>query len=432
VARSGPRNPDPGALGVIADGAHADLLLIDGDPLRDLSVREHPETLLALIMKDGRIDKDLVRAHRSSAPIDAEPRQGGRMVNLWGMSRARRILGAVAVVLAAAFAQPSGAADAPACKLVQMAEMPVETAGNRVIVIGEINGQPARILIDTGSSSSMIWRPSAKRYGLHLRDASQVRVWGVGGESYVQQAEVASLKIDRFVASKMTLPVAGDVEQDFDMILGVNFFGAVAIEFDLPHRKVRLLQGPGCKPAQFAYWARTFPEVDLVSKPVDSGRVEMVALLNGQPVSAMLESGAPLSTVAAEDAARVGVTKDAALPDSEHRMGGIGTGQVDTWIGTFQTFSLGAETIRNARLRIAELSTNTKDVRLGSRLARQVVRFTPLMLGVDFLLSHRVVVVGPERKMYFTYEGGPVFQTVAPTPPPDPVVPAPAAGDSGG
>jgi imidazolonepropionase-like amidohydrolase len=63
LARSGPRNPYPGALGVIAEGAYADLLLINGDPLQDLSVLEHPDTALALIMKDGRIYKDHVRGH---------------------------------------------------------------------------------------------------------------------------------------------------------------------------------------------------------------------------------------------------------------------------------------------------------------------------------------------------------------------------------
>ena len=63
LARSGPRNPYPGMLGVIAEGAYADLLLINGDPLKDLSVLEHPETSLALIMKDGRIYKDNVRPH---------------------------------------------------------------------------------------------------------------------------------------------------------------------------------------------------------------------------------------------------------------------------------------------------------------------------------------------------------------------------------
>jgi imidazolonepropionase-like amidohydrolase len=57
LAMSGPRNPYPGALGVIAPGAYADLLLINGDPLTDISILENPETAIALIMKDGHIFK---------------------------------------------------------------------------------------------------------------------------------------------------------------------------------------------------------------------------------------------------------------------------------------------------------------------------------------------------------------------------------------
>ena len=41
--------------------AYTDLVLIDGDPLKDLTVLEHPDTALALIMKDGRIFKDRIR-----------------------------------------------------------------------------------------------------------------------------------------------------------------------------------------------------------------------------------------------------------------------------------------------------------------------------------------------------------------------------------
>lgn len=63
LARSGARNPYPGKLGVIEEGAYADLLLIDGDPLQDLSVLEHPEASLALIMKDGRIYRDHTAQH---------------------------------------------------------------------------------------------------------------------------------------------------------------------------------------------------------------------------------------------------------------------------------------------------------------------------------------------------------------------------------
>ena len=47
-----------GKLGTIAPGAYADLLVVDGDPLTDLSVMTNPARKLKLIMKDGVIYKN--------------------------------------------------------------------------------------------------------------------------------------------------------------------------------------------------------------------------------------------------------------------------------------------------------------------------------------------------------------------------------------
>lgn len=54
----GPRNPYPGKLGVIEDGALADLLLVDGNPLEDITLVAKPETSFLIIMKDGTIFKN--------------------------------------------------------------------------------------------------------------------------------------------------------------------------------------------------------------------------------------------------------------------------------------------------------------------------------------------------------------------------------------
>lgn len=59
LALSGPRNPYPGKLGVIQEGAYADLLVVAGNPLQDLSLLAAPDKNLVLIMKDGKVVKDI-------------------------------------------------------------------------------------------------------------------------------------------------------------------------------------------------------------------------------------------------------------------------------------------------------------------------------------------------------------------------------------
>ena len=59
LALTGPRNPYPdGPLGVIEKGAYADLLVVQGDPLKDAAILEDYETNIRLIMKDGAVYKN--------------------------------------------------------------------------------------------------------------------------------------------------------------------------------------------------------------------------------------------------------------------------------------------------------------------------------------------------------------------------------------
>lgn len=61
---SGLRSPYPGKLGVVEEQALADLLLVDGDPLKDLSIIANPEKNFLLIMKNGQLYKNIVKAKK--------------------------------------------------------------------------------------------------------------------------------------------------------------------------------------------------------------------------------------------------------------------------------------------------------------------------------------------------------------------------------
>jgi imidazolonepropionase-like amidohydrolase len=57
LALSGPRNPYPGRLGVVEEGAIADLILVDGDPVADISLITRPRESFLAIIKDGQLVK---------------------------------------------------------------------------------------------------------------------------------------------------------------------------------------------------------------------------------------------------------------------------------------------------------------------------------------------------------------------------------------
>lgn len=58
LAMSGKRSPYAGKIGVIEEGALADILIVDGNPLKDLELLNNAEEKLLLIMKNGQIFKN--------------------------------------------------------------------------------------------------------------------------------------------------------------------------------------------------------------------------------------------------------------------------------------------------------------------------------------------------------------------------------------
>jgi len=57
----GPRDPYPGELGVVKEGALADLILVDGNPLKNLDLVADPDKNFVVIMKDGKIYKNTIK-----------------------------------------------------------------------------------------------------------------------------------------------------------------------------------------------------------------------------------------------------------------------------------------------------------------------------------------------------------------------------------
>jgi imidazolonepropionase-like amidohydrolase len=61
LALSGARSPYPGKLGVVEEGALADLLLVNGDPLTDIKLLEDADNNLLVIIKDGKLYKNALK-----------------------------------------------------------------------------------------------------------------------------------------------------------------------------------------------------------------------------------------------------------------------------------------------------------------------------------------------------------------------------------
>jgi hypothetical protein len=72
---------------------------------------------------------------------------------------------------------------------------------------------------------------------------------------------------------------------------------------------------------------------------------------------------------------------------------GFGRGTIASGIAPFASFRLGSEEVRNTRLRIGQFDDSAFD----------------MFIGADFFLSHHVYVANGQHKVYFTCNGGRLF-----------------------
>jgi tetratricopeptide (TPR) repeat protein len=67
---------------------------------------------------------------------------------------------------------------------------------------------------------------------------------------------------------------------------------------------------------------------------------------------------------------------------------------IETFLAPFTSFEIGDESIKNTQLRVGDIDLHSSD----------------MLLGADFFLSHHILISNSQKKVYFTYSGGPVFR----------------------
>lgn len=279
------------------------------------------------------------------------------------------------------------AAEAPKCKLLRIAEWMLRNEYYSPVVDGAVNGQKIRILLQTAASQTVIRRSAIR--ALDLTPAA------VEGRPDAEFVHIIEFRIGKTVRHDWRVAVAG--EQDFGddvaLILGDDFFQQADIEFDFGANAVRVYQARDCEGTPLAYWALAAPTV-----PIEAGdKIRLAIEINGKPVRALLDSGAGRSLIGAAEAEKFGITPESPGTLAAGCVSGFGKNAVDSWTGQFESFAIGGEVIRNPRIRFADLLQHTGDGQ------------ADMLLGADFLHSHRVLIARSQGKMYFTYAGGTVF-----------------------
>ncbi|MGE3452071.1 MAG: aspartyl protease family protein [Burkholderiales bacterium] len=302
-------------------------------------------------------------------------------------------------------------AAAAACTLARIAEWTAKGESDHFIIDGTINGRKVGILLDTGARTTLIHRAAAVKLGLQRRSEPGLRAFGIGGETTVESVDIDEFRIGGAARRNFRMLVAGerDLGERFSVVLGDDFLQHVDIEFDLPNKVVRLFSARDCEGAWLAYWAKAGAGV----VALESGQgIRFQVRVNDHPLAAMLDSGASTSVLSWPAAMRAGVQPDDPKIVPAGCAVGFGRRVAEVSVAPFESFAIGDELVRHPRLRVAAVWKDVAFAETGSRVPRVPDNLPEMLLGADFLRSHRVFVARSQAKLYFTHAGGLVFPAV--------------------
>ncbi len=310
--------------------------------------------------------------------------------------RKRRLQLGLLLAAAALLPVPTPAA----CVIGKMADLPVRMLGLRALMPVKLNGTDSQLVVDSGSFYSILSPASAMALRLKLSHTSVLPyIGGVNGAFDFSLATIDEFVLDNIpLRGKWQFVVGGtDVGDGAAGLLGSNILGIADVEYDLSDGVIRLMRPTDCRERSLAYWAGA-AQLPIEMMPIEytgkfGWRIAGTAVLNGHKIRVQFDTGAPTSVLTLAAARRAGVTPQSPGVVSAGIGFGLGRGKYPTWVGPFASFKMGGEETRNTRLRFGDLTMGDED----------------MLVGMDFFLSHRIYVANSQHKLYFTYNGGPVF-----------------------
>ncbi len=281
------------------------------------------------------------------------------------------------------------------CKIGKIAELPVTMNGLRPMVTAQINGVDAQFIADSGAFFSTLSPASAAELKLRIMP-SNIRVRGITGSTEAGVTTVKEFTLAGVPIRNVQFIVGGAQPGRAVGLLGQNVFRLADVEYDLAHGAIRLLKPEGCDKSMLAYWAQTgeaYSVMEIAWATEAQPHTTGTALVNGARIHVVFDTGAAYSLLSLRAAERAGVTPDSPGAVKAGLVGGLGARTEQTWVAPVASFKIGDEEVKQTKLRFGDVNLPEAD----------------MLIGTDFFLSHRIYVASSQRKLYFTYNGGPVF-----------------------
>jgi tetratricopeptide (TPR) repeat protein/predicted aspartyl protease len=291
---------------------------------------------------------------------------------------------------------------------LEYAQLPVIMVNLKPEVDAKVNGQSVRFVLDSGAFYSMITPGTATALKLHSRPAP----YGLAMQGFGGSFQVSVVATDHFEVGGTDLrrveflTGGGETGASAAGSLGQNILHANDVEYDLANGIVRFVRAKDCE-GPMVYWAApgaAYSSIEVVPFDGNIFATTAYATVNGQRIKVQFDTGTSLSFLTLPAAKRLGFDPMAPGVKAAGLSRGFGRNEYRTWITPIDSFKIGDEEVRHTKLRVADTTFGDVD----------------MLIGADFFLSHHVYVANKRQRIFFTYNGGPVFDLRA--------APEPSAG----
>ena len=302
-------------------------------------------------------------------------------------------IGHFACLFAALAAAVHVASAAQSCRIERSAPLPVVMQNGHAVATVQINGTPARFIVDTGSPYTTLTPAAANRLALPITTGPYgMYLAGVGGGSATTfLATVKTFTVFGYPVHNLRLLVAGnDFPGGVVGLLGENVLRLTDFEYSFANGVVRMVVPQHCGDRPLAYWAAGQPvsvvNIEPASQTHGTDWIIGNVSIDGTQLRALFDTGAPYSIIAQSAAGRLGLTPSSPGVRPAGFIAGVAGGTSRVWTAPIRAFRTGRKTIN---------TTGMFSARINRRKTNEI-------RGATSSRSHMAMVAKAKGKRYRT------------------------------
>jgi len=284
------------------------------------------------------------------------------------------------------------------CPLIRETTMPIEMHRNMLFVTVQIQGQPVKLLVDTGAERTLLTEETVERLHLPRDYTHATRTYGIGNPTAAWDAILphgmvlgnVHFPVERVTVGRFGIThIAGDAA---DGLLGADILLAFDLDLDLPKQELTLYRARRQCPNAAPPWQE--PYLGLAGVATRRDRLLVPIELDGVSGMAVVDTGAQLSSISETMAERMGVAASVLSNDHTVMAHGAAPNQIAVHVHRFRELRVGPSVIEGPTLPVVPMTGGMGDA----------------LVGADFLKGRRAWLSYSTHRIFVTpLEHGPLL-----------------------